>query len=254
MRAIVEAVYEPPQKGGFEDVKELPDKDAGIVNSVAKALGFIKVGWIFTSKDADMFLTSNDVLKIARLQESNSVAHPSGARVSKFVTVKAKVLSMKGETGVDACMVSDQCQALVRDSVFAAPKDNEHLLVRKANSGDVVPSVIYGKSGDVDAAPVEYFVVNVASGTSKDNEGYNTLKCFDFPRENRPDKPQSKGDVKSYFQKHSLKSAKSYLDFHLLIYLAKLIDVKTIENLVESVLKKQTVTEGIAAIVEGIAK
>eukprot|EP00826_Nyctotherus_ovalis_P060102 TRINITY_DN8408_c0_g1_i21.p3 TRINITY_DN8408_c0_g1~~TRINITY_DN8408_c0_g1_i21.p3 ORF type:complete len:106 (-),score=35.14 TRINITY_DN8408_c0_g1_i21:308-625(-) len=98
---------------------------------------------------------------------------------------------MKGETGADACMVSDQCQALVRDSVFSGTKDNEYLLVRKPKPGDVVPSVIYGKSGNVNAAPVEYFIVNLASGAPKDSEGYNTLKYFDFPRENRPDRPQS---------------------------------------------------------------
>lgn len=191
MRAIVEAVYEPPQKGGFEDSKELPDKDANLVNAVAKALGFMKVGWIFTSKDADIFLSSSDVMRIARLQEANSIAHPSGTKISKFVTVKAKVVSMKGETGVDACMVSDQCQALVRDDVFSGVKDNESLLVKKSKGNDVVPSVIYGKAGEVTEAPIDYFIVNLSNGAPKDHEGYNILKYFEFPRENRFDRTQS---------------------------------------------------------------
>ena len=154
-------------------------------------MGFVKVGWIFTSKDADLFLSSSDVLKIARLQESNSIIHPSEMKISKFVTVKAKALSMEGDTGVDACMVSDQCQALVRDGIFSGTKDNETLLVRKAKGNDIVPSVIYGKSGEVTEIPIDYFIVNLSSGASKSNEGYNTLKHFDFPKENRPDRPQS---------------------------------------------------------------
>lgn len=191
MRAIVEAVYEPPQKGDISGAMELEDKDRHIVDKIADALGFVRLGWIFTSLKADVFLTSSDVLRIAKLQEQNCILHSSGAKISKFVTVKAKVLSTKGETGLEALMVSDQCQALVRDGIFGGVKDDNTLLIRKPKENEVIPSVIYGKSGEVQEVPVDYFIVNLSHGAPIDKQGFNTLLYFDFPKENRPGRPQS---------------------------------------------------------------
>jgi len=191
VRAIVEAVYEPPQKGDISGAMELEDKDRHIVDKIADALGFVRLGWIFTSLKADVFLTSSDVLRIAKLQEQNCILHSSGAKISKFVTVKAKVLSTKGETGLEALMVSDQCQALVRDGIFGGVKDDNTLLIRKPKENEVIPSVIYGKSGEVQEVPVDYFIVNLSHGAPIDKQGFNTLLYFDFPKENRPGRPQS---------------------------------------------------------------
>eukprot|EP00826_Nyctotherus_ovalis_P015454 TRINITY_DN14398_c0_g2_i3.p2 TRINITY_DN14398_c0_g2~~TRINITY_DN14398_c0_g2_i3.p2 ORF type:complete len:134 (-),score=42.98 TRINITY_DN14398_c0_g2_i3:251-652(-) len=122
---------------------------------------------------------------MARLQEENCITHPSGARVSKFVTVRGHVVSIKGETALDTSMVSDQCQALVRDGVFSGIKDKSTLAVRKPDKNDVVPSVIYGKSGEVSEVPIDYFIVNISHGAPIDNQGFNVLQFFDFPKENR---------------------------------------------------------------------
>ncbi len=130
----MEAVYEPPQRGEFAGVTEQPDPDAGMVNAVAQALGLTRVGWIFTSPNAEVFMSSTDILKTAKLQEESCIIHGSGARISKFVTVKAKVISAKGETGLEASMVSDQCQALVRDNIFGGVKDDNTLIIRKPKS------------------------------------------------------------------------------------------------------------------------
>eukprot|EP00826_Nyctotherus_ovalis_P015453 TRINITY_DN14398_c0_g1_i3.p3 TRINITY_DN14398_c0_g1~~TRINITY_DN14398_c0_g1_i3.p3 ORF type:complete len:119 (+),score=39.30 TRINITY_DN14398_c0_g1_i3:851-1207(+) len=105
---------------------------------------------------------------MARLQEENCITHPSGARVSKFVTVRGHVVSIKGETALDTSMVSDQCQALVRDGVFSGIKDKSTLAVRKPDKNDVVPSVIYGKSGEVSEVPIDYFIVNISHGAPID--------------------------------------------------------------------------------------
>ncbi len=127
----MEAVYEPPQRGEFAGAVELPDNDATLVDSIAQSLGFAKVGWIFTSANSEVFLTSADVLKMAKLQQENCVVHSSGSKISKFVTVKGKVVSSKGETGLEASMVSDQGQALVRDGIFSGVKDDSTLYLRK---------------------------------------------------------------------------------------------------------------------------
>lgn len=131
MRTVVEAIYEPPQIGDLHGVRPLEDRKRSLVDEVAKALDMTLVGWIFTSSNAEVFLTASETLEIARLQEQHAIVHPSGARVSKFVTVKAKVLSESGDTGLEAVMVSDQCQALVRDNIFSGPKDDNTLLVRQ---------------------------------------------------------------------------------------------------------------------------
>ena len=122
---------------------------------------------------------------MAKLQEENCIIHPSGARVSKYVTVKGKVISNSGETELEASMISDQCQALVRDGVFSGIKDKSTLLVRKPERDDVVPAIIYGKTGEVTEVPIDYFVVNVSHGASIDNQNFNILQYFDFPKENR---------------------------------------------------------------------
>ncbi len=188
----MEALYEPPQKGEFSGSTELSDPDRPIVDAVAQALGFTRLGWLFTSVRSDLFLTSTDILKMARLQEQNCILHTSGARISKFVTIKAKVMSeAERKTEVDACMVSDQCQALVRDGVFSGIKDDSTLLIRKPGPNDVIPSVIYGKSGEVNEVPLDYFVVNLSHGAPIDKQGFNTLQFFDFPKENRSTRPQT---------------------------------------------------------------
>ena len=49
---------------------------------------------------------------------------------------------------------------------------------------EVMPAVIYGKSGQVSEVPVDYFVVNVNNGFPIEAK-FSTLKAFDFPKENR---------------------------------------------------------------------
>ena len=56
--------------------------------------------------------------------------------------------------------------------------------------------------------------------------------------------------MKKYFTKHSKKDSKSYLDFHLLIYLAKIIDVDTIIGTIEAIMNGEPIPEGTLAIME----
>ena len=66
VRAIVEAIYEPPQ---IEDVKH---------EFLCR---------IFTTLVQQKGLTSYEVRMISRLQEQHVVVHPTGYKVSKFITV-----------------------------------------------------------------------------------------------------------------------------------------------------------------------
>ena len=76
------------------------------VDMIAEALTLEKVGWIFTSINQDTFLTSQEIRRIAQLQEQYKVDHPEGYKVSKFVTVVVKPKG-EGDIGIEAYMVSD---------------------------------------------------------------------------------------------------------------------------------------------------
>lgn len=94
VRVNVEAIYEPKQEGEMNAVIPLEDPQQAHVDMVAEALGFEKVGWMFTSITQDVFLTQQEIRRIAQLQEQYKVDHPAGLKVSKFVTV---VVKAKGE-------------------------------------------------------------------------------------------------------------------------------------------------------------
>ncbi len=61
VRVNIEAVYEPPQIGEINGSQEMEDKNEKIVDRIAAALNFERVGIIFTSINHDVFLTSQDV-------------------------------------------------------------------------------------------------------------------------------------------------------------------------------------------------
>lgn len=109
VRVNVEAVYEPPQLGEINGVEPLEDPNSAKVDIIAQSLSLEKVGLMFTSINNDTFLTSQEVRKIAQLQQEHLVDHPEGYKVSKFVTVVVKAKGDGAETGVEAYMVSDQC-------------------------------------------------------------------------------------------------------------------------------------------------
>ena len=90
VRCIVEAIYEPPQLGEINGFQLLEDKFRRSVDRVAANLGFERIGWIFTSLNQDVILSSHQVREMARLQQEHIVEHPWGYKVSKFVTVVVK--------------------------------------------------------------------------------------------------------------------------------------------------------------------
>jgi len=59
-------------------------------------------------------------------------------------------------------------------------------------------------------------------------------------------------DLKAYFSKRNKKESKSYLDFHLLVYLAKEIDPETIRALISTALENKPLLPGILEIIESI--
>lgn len=61
VRAIIEAMYEPPQENDFNSSVILHDDKHNIVNRIAKALGLQRIGYFFTTYNTDVFLTPEEV-------------------------------------------------------------------------------------------------------------------------------------------------------------------------------------------------
>lgn len=55
---MVEAIYEPPQKGHMGSIEFSVDSFENDVNQIAGHLGLERIGWIFTTINHDTFLTS----------------------------------------------------------------------------------------------------------------------------------------------------------------------------------------------------
>jgi nuclear protein localization family protein 4 len=161
VRAVVEAIYEPPQVGDTHAVEPLNDPDRTLVNQVAEALSLECIGWIFTTinTEKDVCLTSADIRKAAKYQELYSIAHESDYTVSKFITVCVKPQE-NNQAYLECYMVSDLCQMLERDGVFGDSDTKKEMRVRTAGKNEVLPT-IYMENRPVTSFDPDFCIVNV---------------------------------------------------------------------------------------------
>jgi len=140
---VVEAMYDPPQVEDINGCLEMEDKKRRPqVDQIAAALGFEHVGMMFTKIDQDTFLSEKEIKRAGAMQNEYMFDHPVGFKVSKQVTV---VISKdkEGKTDINAYMVSDMAQALVRDNIFGESKDRKKMCVREpTKEHDLVPAVL----------------------------------------------------------------------------------------------------------------
>lgn len=59
------------------------------------------------------------------------------------MTVVVKAKGEQQEIGIEAYMISDQCQALERDNVFGESDSRKKMVLREPASNEVIPTVIY---------------------------------------------------------------------------------------------------------------
>ena len=75
--------------------------------------------------------------------------------------------------------------------------------------------------------PVEFFLIQCAHGQPAHENDYNIIKSYDFPVRNR-DEPATPGHFTGYLKKYaSDPTEKIFANFHLLVYLAELMDLDT---------------------------
>uniref|UniRef100_A0A8D8ZK58 Nuclear protein localization protein 4 homolog n=1 Tax=Cacopsylla melanoneura TaxID=428564 RepID=A0A8D8ZK58_9HEMI len=191
IKAIVAAIYEPPQDSSRDKIKLLPDPKADIVDELASSLGLRKVGWIFTDLVADdlqlgtvkhtrnvdsHFLSAHECIMAGHLQN----LHPNPCRFSpggyfgsKFVTI-CVTGDKDNQVHMEGYGVSNQCMALVRDKCLIPTKDAPELgYIKESTDKQYVPDVFYkikDKYGNevsrlARPLPVEYLLVDIPAAT-----------------------------------------------------------------------------------------
>lgn len=254
-RVVIEGIYEPPQQMiGGECVLQA-DPDLATVNRIAEALGIECVGQIFTSfaLDSDLLLSPKETLNMGRLQNEHSTdIHFTKYRLSKFVSCAVRPdPNNNGDPALNPYMVSDQCQALLRDGMLQDEVGQTDVIVRAGTKGECMPTfLVEGK--DNRNIPTDFFVIPMVESMPK--KVISLFTHADFPRENRPRQLQQRDDLKKYFKKRSSSepSWSRFADFHLLLFVAKALDVDTAMQLCESIRERQEISEGTKMLFESL--
>ncbi|CAD1476881.1 unnamed protein product, partial [Heterotrigona itama] len=160
IRAVVAAIYEPPQESTKNSIRLLPDEKEAVVDELAHLLNLKRIGWIFTDLIADIkkgtvkhvrnieshFLSAQECIMAGYFQNK----YPNPCRFSpnnyfgsKFVTV-CVTGDEKNQIHMEGYQVSNQCMALVRDSCLVPTKDAPELgYVIESTDKQYVPDVFY---------------------------------------------------------------------------------------------------------------
>lgn len=250
IKAVVCAIYEPPQECNRDKVTLLEDKNKDIVESVASRLGLQCVGWIFTDLIQNKtsgtvknfrgninshFLSAEECIMAAHFQNS----HPNACKLSsekhfgsKFGTVVVTG-DMHNQIQPEAYQVSNQCMALVRDNCLLPTIDCPELgYIRESSNALYVPDVFYKEKDNYGneitklgrPLPVEYLLVDMPAAFPVD-QMYTFPILHDtnpFPIENRDviGECQNFNVFATYItQFHKKDFLEALSDFHLLIFM-----------------------------------
>ncbi|KAF7975749.1 hypothetical protein HWV62_8533 [Athelia sp. TMB] len=217
IKAVVEAIYEPPQEGELDGLTlGIPWEEEQRIRDLAKhaATPLTVVGYMFTdltAKEDDraknvykrhpgsFYLSCLEAIFAATLQKANptpSKSSPDGQFASRMVTA-VLTGTIDGAVDVAAYQVSEQAVAMVDADMIEASVDPGIIRVkeedRSTDSARYVPDVFFRYKNEYGLEvtktakpcfPVEYLLVNVSNGTPQ-----NPTPMFhstEFSIENRP--------------------------------------------------------------------
>jgi nuclear protein localization family protein 4 len=223
IKAVVEAIYEPPQEGELDGLTvAIPWEEEPRIKELAKNASkpLTVVGYVFTDLDptpddrtkslhkrhgGSFFLSSLEAIFAATLQKANPTASrssPDGIFASRLVTA---VLTGTEDGGIDvsAYQVSEQATAMVEADMIEASIDPGIVRVkeedRSHDSARYVPDVFfrykneYGlevKKSAKPCFPVEYLLVNVSdyfeNVASPNSSCFVTQVSHGFPQNPSP--------------------------------------------------------------------
>ncbi|XP_065826015.1 nuclear protein localization protein 4 homolog [Oscarella lobularis] len=257
IKAVVSAIYEPPQASTANSVELLVDEKGEVADKIAAHLKMKKVGWIFTDLEPrredrtlvkykrngeSYFLTAEECIMAGdfQLQHPNAChLAPSGTFGSKFVTVIVTG-NESGQIHFEGYQVSNQCANLVQDDYLVPTLDAPELgYIRESTSERYIPDVLYKEKEGYKVArplPIEYLIIDIPAAFPQDPQpllpGSSTEP---FVVENRSDV----GDVQSFEQFASCMHKQprdqfmtTMADFHVLLFLATCETIDIIQPLV----------------------
>jgi nuclear protein localization family protein 4 len=239
----VNFIYEPPQQGTGEDLLLLRDPDEEkLVDAIACAMGMRRVGFIFTQTimqdKKDYTMSNREVLQAAELHAKSEL--------KEWVTALVK-LEVNEDGGADvhfeAFQMSDMCIRLFKESWFQTEIDSDCDPKLSKLKKDVVVGV-----KDVREIDNDFFLVVVKI---LDHQGPLSST---FPVENRIIGVTMKALKIHLDRAKNLSFTKRISDFHLLLFLARYLDLNAdIPALVECVQRQSTLPEGYQLLIQSMA-
>ncbi|CAH0476754.1 unnamed protein product [Peronospora belbahrii] len=208
----VEFIYEPPQEGNPYGFEVLDDPNADKVDAVAEALGYEKVGWVFSHpprEDNDFHFSAREILLVAQLQAD------AGGKSSLFLTLKV-TLDKEGQASFEAFQVSDQCVEMFAAGALLESEKNP----KACTVSDTFTALVEAKQASEIDNNFFLCVVPVVPHESP-------LRC-EFPKLNRESSYRNSAALKSQLQKYRNEPfAKRISDFQLLVFLSDFLDLHT---------------------------
>ncbi|KAK2462019.1 hypothetical protein APHAL10511_006482 [Amanita phalloides] len=217
VKAVVEAIYEPPQQGEVDGLTlGWPWEDESRIRGLAASASvpLTIVGYVFTDLNPtpedrtrnvykrhplSFYLSSLEAIFAARLQKDNPVpsrSSPTGQFGSRLVTA-VLTATADGQVDIAAYQVSEQAVAMVEADMIEASVEPGIVRVkeedRSIDSARYVPDVFYSykneyglevKKSAKPCFPVEYLMVNVTHGFPQNPAPM--FRSSQFPIENRP--------------------------------------------------------------------
>jgi nuclear protein localization family protein 4 len=189
IKAVVCAIYEPPQDGSVDGIELLPPDEvqSKALDALTKELGLERIGMIYTDLIDDgtgtgkvvckrhaesYFVSGLEAIFIAeqQIQYRNRTKYSTtGSFGSKFVTLIVSG-DTEGNIGIQEYQVSNSCQAMVEADIIEGSTDPSLLRVKPTTNELYVPEVFYKFKNEynVDVSqsakptfPVDYLLVTV---------------------------------------------------------------------------------------------
>ena len=232
-KAVVEAIYEPPQEVDSEAAEGfvlLEDPMEETVEQIAQMCGLTKVGWIFGHPpgrgetktdggnggggDGGGYVLSNaEIIMAAELQ----LEAAGGVEETPFVTVKV-TRGNDGNVSVEAFQVSQQCMEMVAEEALEIGADPGKCVIN-----ETFTAIQEGKESKTVDNNFFLTVVPIVQHTSD-------MFVSQFPRLNRDidERTPSHDELKKQLSKSGTAGwtfVDLLSDFNLLLYLSKFLDV-----------------------------